>query len=97
MLRKTYYQNRMNNPRVIPKKATEESFNELHYLVTEDFLRRIRSGEATTQDLKAAADWLKTNDITGVAYEGSPLDKLNKIIPTVDPSLVKRKVYGKNF
>ena len=85
------------NPRVIPKKATEESFNELHYLVTEDFLRRIKSGEATVQDLKAAGDWLKTNDITGVAYEGSPLDKLNKIIPTVDPSLVKRKVYGKNF
>ena len=87
----------MTNPRVIPKKATEDSFNELHYLVTEDFLRRIRSGEATTQDLKAAADWLKTNDITGVAYEGSPLDKLNKLIPTVEPSLVKRKVYGKNF
>ena len=87
----------MENPRVIPKKATEESFNELHYLVTEDFLRRIKSGEATVQDLKAACDWLKNNDITGVAYEGSPLDKLNKIIPTVDPSLVKRKVYGKNF
>ena len=47
------------NPRVIPKKATEESVNELHYLVTEDFLRRIRSGEATVQDLKAACDWLK--------------------------------------
>ena len=87
----------MENPRVIPKKATEESFNELHYLVTEDFLRRIKSGEATVQHLKAACEWLKTNDITGVAYEGSPLDKLNKIIPTVDPSLVKRKVYGKNF
>ena len=85
------------NPRVIPKKATEESFNELHYLVTEDFLRRIRSGEATVQDLKAACDGLKTNDITGGAYEGSPLDKLNKIIPTVDPSLFKRKFYGKNF
>ena len=87
----------MENPRVIPKKATEESFNELHYLVTEDFLRRIKSGEATVHYLKAACYWLKTNDITGVAYEGSPLDKLNKIIPTVDPSLVKRKVYGKNF
>ena len=48
----------MENPRVIPKKATEESFNELHYLVTEDFLRRIKSGEATVQDLKAACDWL---------------------------------------
>ena len=87
----------MDELKKLPRKATEDSFNELHYLVTEDFLRRIRSGEATVQDLKAACDWLKINDITGVAYEGSPLDNLNKIIPTVDPSLVKRKVYGKNF
>ena len=29
--------------RVIPKKADEESFNELHYLVTQEFLRLIRS------------------------------------------------------
>ena len=88
----------MDELKKLPRKATEESFNELHYLVTEDFLHRIKSGEATTQDQKAACDWLKTNDITGVAYEGSPLDKLNKLLPTVDPSLVKRKVYGKqNF
>ena len=39
-------------------KATEEQFNELHSLVTEEFLKRVRSGEATTQDLKAACDWL---------------------------------------
>ena len=84
----------MEQVRVLPKKATEEKFNELHNLVTEDFLRRVRSGEATTQDLKAACDWLKTNDITGVAYEGSPLDKLHKILPTVDPELVKRRMYG---
>ena len=88
----------MDELKKLPRKATEESFNELHYLVTEDFLHIKKSGEATTQDLKAACDWLKTNDITGVAYEGSPLDKLNKLLPTVDPSLVKRKVYGKqNF
>ena len=77
------------------KKAAEDKFNELHNLVTEDFLKRLKSGEATTQDLKAACDWLKTNDITGVAYEGSPLDKLAQSIPTVDPSLIKRSVYGK--
>ena len=86
----------MSETRVIPKKAAEESFNELHYLVTEDFLRRIKSGEATTQDLKAACDWLKTNDITGVALEGSPLDRLASVIPKVDPSLVKPRLYGKN-
>ena len=84
----------MEQVRVLPKKATEDKFNELHNLVTEDFLRRIRSGEASTADLKAACDWLKTNDITGVAYDGSPLDKLNKILPTGDPELVKRRMYG---
>ena len=78
------------------KKATETQFNELHSLVTKEFLKRVKSGEATTQDLKAACDWLKTNDISGVAYDGNPLDKLNKIMPKVDPELVQRRLYGKN-
>ena len=78
-------------------KAAEEKFNELHNLVTEDFLKRVKSGEATTQDLKAACDWLKTNDITGVAYEGSPMDKLTKLMPTIDPELVQHRLYGKNI
>ena len=76
------------------KKATEPQFNELHSLVTEEFLKRVKGGEASTQDLKAACDWLKTNDITGIAYDGSPLDKLNKILPKVDPELVQRRLYG---
>ena len=78
-------------------KAAEDKFNELHNLVTSEFLSRVRSGEATTQDLKAASDWLKTNDITGVAYEGSPMDKLAKIMPTIDPELVQHRLYGKNI
>ena len=77
------------------KKATEDQLNQLHSLVTEEFLQRVRSGTATTQDLKAACDWLKTNDISGIAYEGSPLDKLSQMIPKVDPELVKRRMYGK--
>ena len=77
------------------KKATEDQFNELHNLVTKEFLARIKSGEASTADLKAACDWLKTNDISGIAYEGSPLDKLANVIPKVDPELVKRRMYGK--
>ena len=76
------------------KKATEEQFNELHNLVTDEFLKRVRSGEATTQDLKAACDWLKTNDISGVAFEGSPLSKLAAVMPTVDPELIERRMYG---
>ena len=77
------------------KKASENEFNELHGLVTEEFLSRIKSGQASTQDLKAACDWLKINDISGVAYDGNPLDKLNKIMPKVDPGLVNRRLYGK--
>ena len=76
------------------KKAAEEKFNELHNLVTNEFLTRVRSGEASTQDLKAACDWLKTNDVTGVANEGTPLDKLNRILPKVNPELVQRRLYG---
>ena len=76
-------------------KATEPQFNELHNLVTTEFLKRVKSGEASTQDLKAACDWLKTNDISGVAYDGNPLDKLSKVLPKVDPELVHRRLYGR--
>tara|TARA_B100000963_G_scaffold71835_1_gene60029 strand:+ start:745 stop:987 length:243 start_codon:yes stop_codon:yes gene_type:complete len=77
-------------------KATEEQFNELHQLVTQEFLDRVKSGEASTQDLKAACDWLKTNDISGVAYNGNPLEKLASVLPEVDPDLVRRRLYGRN-
>ena len=77
------------------KKATEDQFNELHNLVTNEFLKRVKSGEASAHELKAACDWLKTNDVTGIAYDGSPLDKLANVMPKVDPDLVKRSMYGK--
>ena len=76
------------------KIATEDQFNELHKLVTTEFLKRIKSGEATTQDLKAACDWLKSNDISGIAFEGTALDKLAAVIPQVDPELVQSRLYG---
>jgi hypothetical protein len=77
-------------------KATEDMFNELHNIVTVELLNRIKSGEATTQDLKAACDWLAKNDISGVAYDGNPLDKLATIMPKVDPELIQKRLYGKS-
>ena len=77
------------------KKATEDQFNELHNLVTKEFLTRIKSGEATTQDLKAACDWLKTNDISGVATDNNPLAKLASVMPEVDPELVQSRLYSR--
>ena len=77
------------------KKATEDQFNELHNLVTQEFLTRVKSGEASTADLKAACDWLKTNDISGIALDGNPLAQLANIMPQVDPELVQTRLYGK--
>jgi hypothetical protein len=77
------------------KKATEDMFNELHNLVTTEFLKRIKSGEATAQELKAACDWLAKNDISGTAYDGNPLDKLATIMPKIDPELIQTRLYGK--
>ena len=58
------------------QRATDEDFNELHGLVTNELIGRIKSGTATTQDIKAAADWLAKNNITGVPVLGSPLANL---------------------
>jgi hypothetical protein len=77
------------------KKATEDMFNELHNIVTKELLNRIKSGEASTADLKAACDWLSKNDISGVAYDGNPLDKLATIMPKVDPELIQKRLYGR--
>ena len=78
------------------KKATEDMFNELHNIVTKELLDRIKSGEASTADLKAACDWLTKNDISGVAYDGNHLDKLATIMPKVDPELIQKRLYGRS-
>lgn len=73
-------------------RASEEAFEELHMLLTTEITARIKSGEATTADLRAAIDWLKTNDITGVAIEGSPLAGLAGVIPELTFDDVARHV-----
>ena len=77
------------------KRATEDQFNELHNLVTTEFLKRVKSGEASTQDLKAACEWLKTNDINGIAIDGNPLSRLAAGRPKGDPELVQSRLYGR--
>ena len=79
------------------KKATEDQFNELHNLVTKEFLKRVKSGEATAHELKAACDWVVKNDISGVALEGNPLHKLASVMPQIEPELVQRRLYGKKY
>ena len=63
------------------KRAGEELFDELHALLTNELVARIKTGEASTADLRAAIDWLSKNDITGVPISGSPLASLAGLIP----------------
>ena len=72
------------------KRASEDAFDELHALLTNEIIARIKSGEASTADLRAAIDWLAKNDVTGVAIEGSPLASLAGNIPELDFSDVER-------
>ncbi|AET72507.1 gp49 [Synechococcus phage S-CBP42] len=74
------------------KRASEELFDELHSLLTTELIARIKSGEASTADLRAASDWLKANDITGVPVEGSPLAGLAGLIPELEFEEVQRYI-----
>ena len=77
------------------KRASEDAFDELHALLTNEIIARIKSGEASTADLRAAIDWLAKNDITGVAVEGSPLASLAGVIPELDFSDVEGYTSGR--
>jgi hypothetical protein len=68
----------------MPNRASEDQFNELHGLVTKELIDRIKSGVATTQDIRAAADWLCKNNVTGLPVAGSPLAELFATLPEID-------------
>lgn len=71
-------------------KASEQSLNTLHGLVTSELASRVRQkGECTTADLRAAIDWLAKNNITGVATQGSPLHSLMEGLTEADQEFVE--------
>ena len=55
----------MANQKKKTHMGTEEQFELLHGLVTSEFIARVKGGEASTADLRAAVEWLKINNITG--------------------------------
>lgn len=73
-------------------RATEDQFNELHGLVTNELIGRIKSGVATTQDIKAAADWLAKNNVTGLPISGSPLAELFASMPEIELEDLERVI-----
>ncbi len=73
-------------------RATEDQFNELHGLVTKELILRIQSGTATTQDIRAACDWLAKNNVTGLPISGSPLAELFATLPDLELEDVERVI-----
>jgi len=61
--------------------ALEETLKVLHKELAEEFLRRVRSGEASPADLNSARQFLRDNGVDSVAIKGSPLMKLAIALP----------------
>jgi hypothetical protein len=57
---------------------------ELQDLLIDEFLLRVKSGEATTADLSAIRQFLKDNNVGAVATESSPLHELVNSLPFHD-------------
>lgn len=62
-------------------RASEELLGQLHEAVAKDLLRKVKSGEATAQELSAAIKFLKDNGIEAVREQGDTLDKLAHALP----------------
>lgn len=74
-------------------KAVEARFNHLHNLLTEAHIKAL-DGEPTAADLKAAADWLHKNGISGCGMSDTPLGRLRLLVPEMDAEDIQRRAHG---
>ena len=59
----------------------QKTLEELHSLLAEEFVHRIRSGEATPADLNAARQFLRDNGVDATPNEATPLFNLAMSLP----------------
>jgi len=64
-------------------KANEDMLNELHQMVAQDLIMKIKSGEATVQELSAAIKFLKDNDVTADIEYSTPVRQLEHEVVAV--------------
>lgn len=74
------------------KEENREKLEALHGLLTEEFITRIKSGEAEPSLLSAARQFLKDNSVDAVVTEDSPLNRLTGLVlPFEDDQQVPNK------
>ena len=59
----------------------EDGLKELHNVIADELLNRIKSGESTSADLSVARQFLKDNGIDANTGQSTPLLNLAKILP----------------
>lgn len=65
-------------------KPGDALLNEMHGVLTQKLLDRIKSGDATAADFNVARQLLKDNNIQAVPVKDSPLQKLTDAIPAFE-------------
>tara|TARA_B100001057_G_scaffold447544_1_gene487121 strand:- start:1534 stop:1746 length:213 start_codon:yes stop_codon:yes gene_type:complete len=66
-----------------------EKLKELHGVLAEELLKRVKDPEAKSSDLNVARQFLRDNNIDAVPTDNSPLEKLIEELPFTEKKLVK--------
>lgn len=74
------------------KRASEDLMDELHRALAKEMVEWIKSGELSPAQASVITKFLRDNDITGVAIEGSPLASLAGMIPELTFDDVQRHI-----
>lgn len=61
---------------------TNQVLEDLHSAVARELLQRVKSGDASTADLSAAAKFLKDNGIEAIPTPENPLGDLRDALPS---------------
>jgi hypothetical protein len=62
-------------------RALDSTLGELHLQMAQHLLAKVKSGEASAQELAAAIKFLKDNNITSAVDAGTPLADLRDTFP----------------
>ena len=73
-------------------RASEELMDELHATLAAEMIQWIKDGELSPAQASVITKFLKDNDITGIAIQGSPLASLAGLIPELTFEDVERHI-----
>lgn len=71
----------MANKKSAPTRADEATLGEMHHLIAQHFIDRLRSGEITPSELSAACRFLKDNGIEALPERNDDLGELMATLP----------------